>query len=219
MNLLKKLFRYCLYLLAIPVLYILVSLLLTFITVNDGEVVESDKHKIFLSSNGVHLDIVLPIEYIDNSTFKGLLYTESDRYLAFGWGDENFYIHTPTWSDLTFSNAFQALFLESTSLMHITKYTKQQQHWVEVKLSNKSLKSLKKYISDTFYKTAAGQVVILENAGYTSRDEFYRAKGSYSCLNTCNSWVNAGFKQAGLKSCYWTPFDFGLISKWETAKK
>ncbi|REG87882.1 uncharacterized protein DUF2459 [Winogradskyella sediminis] len=57
--------------------------------------------------------------------------------------------------------------------------------------------------------------IILENQGYSSIDDFYKAKGSYSCFKTCNSWVNSAFKESGLKSCLWTPFDFGLMNKYE----
>jgi len=57
--------------------------------------------------------------------------------------------------------------------------------------------------------------MILPDKGYTKIDDFYRAKESYSYFNTCNSWVNKGFKESGIKACYWTPFDFGLLKKFE----
>ncbi|WP_370569699.1 DUF2459 domain-containing protein [Flaviramulus sp. BrNp1-15] len=43
---------------------------------------------------------------------------------------------------------------------------------------------------------------------------FIKQKESYSCLKTCNSWVNSALKMSDLKSCYWTPFDFGIINKY-----
>lgn len=54
---------------------------------------------------------------------------------------------------------------------------------------------------------------VLPDASYTTIDNFYKAKGSYSCFNSCNSWVNRGFKRFGLRACLWTPFDFGLLNK------
>ena len=60
-----------------------------------------------------------------------------------------------------------------------------------------------------------GTKIILKNKGYTSNDDFYKAKGNYSCFKTCNSWVNTGFKESGLTSCLWTPFDFGLLNKYQ----
>ena len=69
--------------------------------------------------------------------------------------------------------------------------------------------------SSEFKINENGMKIILDNKGYSTRDDFYKSEGSYSCFKTCNSWVNIGFKKSGLKSCYWTPFDFGLINKYE----
>jgi hypothetical protein len=58
-----------------------------------------------------------------------------------------------------------------------------------------------------------GEKIILSERGYTRKDDFYKANGRYSLFKTCNSWVNLGFKESGLKACLWTPFDFGLLRK------
>lgn len=71
------------------------------------------------------------------------------------------------------------------------------------------------YLQNTFETDKNGMKIILENKGYSSTDDFYKSKGGYSCFKTCNSWVNTGFKESGLKSCLWTPFDFGLLNKYE----
>ena len=99
--------------------------------------------------------------------------------------------------------------------MHVTRYTSKRSDWTEIKISQSELDSLTSYLQNTFKTDENGAKIILENQGYSSTDDFYKANGSYSCLKTCNSWVNTGFKQSGLKSCLWTPFDFGLISKYE----
>lgn len=124
-------------------------------------------------------------------------------------------MNTPTWGDLTFSNAFEAIFLRSTTLMHVTRYKHKRSNWIEIKVNNSELEKLNSYLFDTFELNQAGLKIILKNKGYTSTDDFYRSKGSYSCFKTCNSWVNTGFKESGLKSCLWTPFDFGLLNKYE----
>ncbi|MDH7911169.1 DUF2459 domain-containing protein [Winogradskyella sp. SYSU M77433] len=129
-------------------------------------------------------------------------------------GDENFYINTPTWGDLTFNNAFKGMFLKSSTLMHVTQYKSKRSHWIEIKINEIELHKLNNYLYNTFLKDDNGMKIILENQGYTSIDNFYKAKGSYSCFKTCNSWVNSGFKESGLKSCLWTPFDFSLMNKY-----
>ncbi|REG87883.1 uncharacterized protein DUF2459 [Winogradskyella sediminis] len=122
MKIRKKIFKWILYFLIIPVTYLIISLILTSITVDRIVNNESSEKLIYLNTHGVHLDIVIPIENIDSLLLSGIEHNQSESYLSFGWGDENFYINTPTWGDLTFSNAFKAMFLESSTLMHITRY-------------------------------------------------------------------------------------------------
>lgn len=215
MRVFKKTFKWILYFLLIPISYILVSLILGAITIDrkvDHKV--SDK-SIFLSTNGVHLDIVIAKQDLDKSLLFGIKHKDSEKYLSFGWGDENFYINTPNWGDLTINTAFRAVFLKSSTLMHVTHYNQKQSNWVEVKLNVAELEQLNSYLLNSFVQDENGMKVLLEDKGYTSTDDFYKAKGSYSWYNTCNSWVNLGFKESGLKSSLWTPFDFGLLNKYK----
>jgi len=215
MKLGKRILKWILYLLLIPVLYIAISLILSSITIDRKIENPVSEKTIYLTTNGVHLDIVIPKEHIDSLLLLGLKQEKSDKYLAFGWGDENFYLNTPTWGDLTFKNAFSAMFLKSSTLMHVTRYTSKSSDWIEIKITALELKKLSSYLQNTFKTSENGMKIILENKGYSSRDDFYKANGSYSCFKTCNSWVNSGFKESGLKSCLWTPFDFGLMNKYE----
>jgi uncharacterized protein (TIGR02117 family) len=215
MIIVKRILKWFIYFLLIPISYFVLSLFFTFITIDRKvENTISDK-TIFISTNGVHLDIVLPKESIDSTLLYGLHLKGNEKYLSFGWGDENFYLNTPTWGDLTFKNAFSAMFLGSPTLMHITRHNGKASDWVEIKINDSELKNLTNYIHKTFKTNENGMKIIVENKGYSAMDDFYKANGSYSCLKTCNSWVNKGFKESGLKSCFWTPFDFGLLNKYE----
>ncbi len=215
MKLVRKIAKWVLYFLLVPVTYILVALILSRVTIDrevgDPEVAE---HIIYLNTNGVHLDIVIPMENLDSLLLSGLKRDSRDRYLSFGWGEENFYLHTPTWADLTFSNAFSALFLRTTTLMHVTRHKRKRLDWIEIKVNDTELSQLNAYIIGTFRLDANGRKLPLESDSYSSRHAFYQAVGSYSCFKTCNSWVNTGFKESGLRSCLWTPFAFGLMNKY-----
>ena len=215
MKIVKRIAKWILYILLIPITYLLISLLLTAITV-DRKTTETNPNKsIFLATNGVHLDIIIPIKNIDSTVLSGINLKESENYLAFGWGDENFYLNTPTWGDLTFKNGFGALFLKSSTLVHVTHYQNKRSDWIEIKVTENELKKINRYLNETFFTNENGEKILLKNKGYTATDDFYKANGSYTCFNTCNSWVNSGFKKSGLKSCYWTPFDFGLMNKYK----
>ncbi|UII24405.1 TIGR02117 family protein [Fulvivirga maritima] len=215
MKLLRRAFKGFLCLLLIPVAYLIIALVLTLTTVNSGGQSENTKRTIYLSTNGVHLDVILSKEDVNAMVLKDLRYYKKENYLSFGWGDENFYINTPTWGDLTFSNAFKAMFLKSSTLLHVTRYKQKQSDWVEIKVTDSELQKLNTYLLAAFKRDKAGNKQILPNKGYTPIDDFYKAEGSYTCFNTCNSWVNTAFKNSGLKACLWTPFDFGLMGKYD----
>ncbi|NME72395.1 DUF2459 domain-containing protein [Flammeovirga aprica] len=199
----------------LPILYVLIALLCSSITIDREIKSETADKTIYLTTNGVHLDVVIHKSDLSKQLLLGLKKRYTDQYFSFGWGDENFYINTPTWGDLTFKNAFSAMFLKSTTLMHVTRYRLKGTDWVEVKVTASELELLNNYLQNTFRLDKNGAKVILEDQGYTSIDDFYKAKGSYSCFKTCNSWLNTGFKQSGMKACLWTPFDFGLMNKYE----
>ncbi len=212
MKLINGILKLLSYLLLVPILYIIISLIFSAITIDrkieDHQV--SDK-TIYLSTNGIHLEIVIPKNDIDSLLLHGINQGTSDNYLSFGWGDENFYLNTPTWGDLNFNNALKALFFSKAALIHVTRYKSKHDNWVEIKISETELEQLNAYLQNTFRTNKNGMKVILENQGYSSVDDFYKAKGSFSYLRTCNTWVNSGFKQSGLEACLWTPFDFGLL--------
>ena len=207
----KKILKWIITLFLIPVVYLFVSLILTFIPVNNEDIDTEKNKSIYLNSNGVHLSIIIPKNQLDSKLLNGLRYFKNDNYFSFGWGDKNFYLNTPTWSDLTFNNAFKALFVNSSSLIHLTRYSTTSDDWVEIKVNKNQLYKINQYIYKTFYLNPLDKKEILNNKGYTNNDDFYEALGSFSCFKTCNSWVNSGLKDSNIKACLWTPFDFGLL--------
>ncbi|WP_299366526.1 DUF2459 domain-containing protein [Winogradskyella sp.] len=211
----KRFLRYVLYILLLPISYAFISFLLGMITVNKTQHEELMENEIYLTTNGVHLDIVLPIEQISSELREDLIFNANTEYVAFGWGDKDFYLNTPTWGDLTFSNAFNAMFLNSSTLMHITRYEQKRAKWIKVRLSKNQLRKLNENIHNTFQLDEDNSKIILKDKGYGPNDDFYRAKGSYSIFKTCNTWVNTVFKKSTLKSCLWTPFDFALLKKYQ----
>ncbi|WP_196892960.1 DUF2459 domain-containing protein [Aureivirga marina] len=196
--------------LLIPVLYGIISLITTYITIHPKELSEEKNKIIYLATNGVHLDIVLPVSEMNSTLKNGLHFSNNSKYIAFGWGDKDFYLNTPSWSDLTFKNAMKALFYKSETLMHLTEFYRQESDWVKIAVSDVELKKMNTYLENAF-QIENDKKVLLLNEGYGYDDQFYKANGSYSCFKTCNSWVNNAFKYVGLKHSLWTPYSFRLI--------
>lgn len=203
-NMMKYYFKRILALIfIIPIGYLLIALLLTYITVNGGANKTNKEEVIYLKSNGVHLDIVLPSSCISILTIES-------KYVAVGWGDKDFYLNTPNFKDLTISTAFKALFLRSKTLLHLTNYDEVKKDWVRIVVTRKQLGHIANQINKEF-----NLLDLTPIKGYGASDLFYKAKGSYSCLFTCNTWINSVLKNASLKACIWTPFSFRLMNIYE----
>lgn len=211
MKIIRKIIKALGLVLLLPLAYLIIAFTFSNITWNNSQSHQEKEITVYLHTNGVHLDIIIPKKYMNKKLSKDLIKTEQDNYFSFGWGDENFYLNTPTWNDLSLSNACSAMFLESSTLMHVTRYRNIQKDWVEVELSTKSMEKLNTYINLSFSRNKEGGKKLLKGEHYFHNDNFYKAKGSYSCFKTCNSWVNTAFLKSDMKACLWTPFDFSLI--------
>ena len=109
-------------------LYALLGYTLPFIEIPAKKVSEPKTTEIFILTNGVHTDLVVPIQspqfdWSKEVPFSNTVSKRTDfKYLAVGWGDKGFYLETPTWSQLKPSVAFRAAFWLSKSAMHCTFY-------------------------------------------------------------------------------------------------
>lgn len=223
---LKTAFKIILYLVLVLVVfvvfYLLVSYILSQIQV-DAEPNTKEEVTIYIQSNGVHTDIVMPVKssQIDWSTEIKYSNTKSSdttaQYIGMGWGDKGFYLETPTWADLKPSVAFNAAFGLSTTAIHATFHKQMVENELcrKIIISKDQYSRLVAYISNSFQKDKEGHFILIEtNANYGKTDAFYEANGSYSLFNTCNTWTNKGLKVAGQKACLWTPIDTAIFAKY-----
>ena len=210
----KKSINYFIYLLLIIVLYVFCSFLISCITVNKNGELINDIKTIYLHSNGVHLSVILPFEEVSDPLKKDTFFKRKPKYVKYGWGDENFYLNVPTWSHLKFEYVFGAFFLDNPTVIHITHEYRKGNNWVAVKVSKEELKKINNYITDYFQTNSKGNKVLVPQNLYGNNDFFYKAKGSYSPVKTCNTWINDCFKYSGVKASYWTVLDFGLLNKY-----
>ena len=111
--------------LAYAVLIYLVILLVGLIPVNNDFVPTEGGVKLYLVSNAVHTDVIVPKsnQVIDwEKEFAGYQFADDisgQTHVAFGWGDQGFFLQTKTWDDFKVSTAANALLLPSESCMHV----------------------------------------------------------------------------------------------------
>jgi uncharacterized protein (TIGR02117 family) len=162
---------------------------------------------IYLHDNGIHLSIILPhnasAAAIDDAfpEAKGA----HSAYRMFGWGDRQFYLSTPTWSDISLRTAAAALAGSGQNLLHVEDVDRLPRDAVRVAVTEQALRVLAKQILATAPKATS-------ITGYGANDRFYPARGhAYSALYTCNNWVSEILANAGIKTGYWTPLPFGVM--------
>lgn len=184
-------------------------------------------YQIFIKSNGVHTDIVLPI-YSDTISwtnmfpFENTLAKEKDfNYISVGWGDKGFYLDTPEWKDLKVSTALIAGTGIGSTALHITYYKDviEDELTYSYTISKEQyaliVSSIKKALQ---YKN--GKPIYIETSSqYGQNDAFYEANGSYSIFHTCNTWTNNLLKEAGLPSAKWLAFDKGILNQYKKLRR
>lgn len=184
----------------------------------------TDEVTIYILSNGVHTDIVVPARNDQMDWTKEVRYDYTSAhdstlpYLAMGWGDKGFYLNTPTWADLKFSTAFCAAFALSTSAMHTTYYAAMTEGKTcrRIGISREQYSRLIAFITSSFRHDPDGHFMhINTSANYNSNDAFYEGTGKYNLFYTCNTWANSALKKSGQKCCLWTIFDTGIFLKYE----
>lgn len=217
----KKFLLYCKHfvfgLVAFVLLYIVMAFVLSRIPVNTNP--DKGDIAIYINSNGVHTDIVVPVKNDLKDWTKDILYTHTKAkdslmtYLAFGWGDKGFYLDTPEWSDLKASTAAIAAFHLGTSAMHTQFYKqmKEDEECVKIMLTREDYSLLVNYITESFRPDSAGKVQLIKGHSYNDRDAFYEANRKYSLFYTCNIWANNALKAANQKAALWTPSDTGIF--------
>jgi uncharacterized protein (TIGR02117 family) len=200
---------------------LLAAFVLSVLSTHPAPSVCPEKKPVYVTTNGVHLSIIVPLNQLDTAFAEELELTPGTRFVSFGWGDRGFYLTTPTWADLTFKTAFRALFLRTPSAMHIDDYSFRGNSWHEVQLCPEQQGKLLADIRTSFTTDSLGHIIVIPHAGYTPSDRFFEANGHFTCFRTCNVWVNDALKTAGIPTSIWSPFDKGVLfhlKKWEKRK-
>jgi len=213
--------RFFLVLGVLILIYFFAAYVLSRITV-EGKDEKNVTIQIYLMKSGVHTDFVLPVKTkikdwslefpIENTNAKDT----STTLIAIGWGDKNFYMNTPTWSDLTFKTAISAMAGLGTSSIHATYYyyLLSDRPVISMQLSENQYRKLVKYIEESLYRNKKSRPIYIQprwKAVMGQNDAYYEARKNYSIFTTCNSWINKGLKAADKKACLWTPFAGGIF--------
>jgi uncharacterized protein (TIGR02117 family) len=202
----------------IPAAYVVVALVLALVPLNADFRPSADGIPVYVRTNGVHAELVLPTRSAnldwstDHPASDMRALAAPMQWIAFGWGDADFFASTPTWSDLKAGTAFVALTGLGEGAMHV-EYIADPASYAgrEVRLSPEQYARLVGYVRDSFERNTDGRPIRLRAPGYFDTDAFYAAKPRYTFWMTSNEWVRRGLTAAGVRTPAWAPFDSALF--------
>jgi uncharacterized protein (TIGR02117 family) len=172
-------------------------------------------YQIYVEGDQMHVNLILPVQSQahDWNQFLPIQTIGRDqqkpyRYLKFGWGDRDFYMNTPNWSEVKITNVLRALFMpRNPTALYVEGFTDlPQEKGVEIKcvgVSQKEYLQMVDFIQNSFQRDPKGAPIrIQDGAGDTSG--FYEATGYYSVLKTCNTWAANGLRAANINTPLWS---------------
>ena len=173
---------------------------------------------IYLRSNGVHIDIVMPAE-AQGLSWPRLLPPDDVRdppllvrWYGFGAGERRVYLETPTWGDITPKTLWSAL-TGGERVLHVDQTAEPGSNFARSACGPRNIAGCGRRSAPTS-TDRRGQI---DHPGYGPEDAFYEGRGRASAIHTCNQWVADKLRLAGVRTSLWSPFPAGLLWRYREA--
>ncbi len=210
---------------ALPILYALIALSLGALPVNRDfrpTPPECGGVTVYLRTNGVHADLVVPaaapFDWRDEFPpaqvvdLTRVAVPEALHWIAFGWGDRDFYVRTRTWHDLRAGAVAIALLGLGSGAMHVEYLARPLDYRVQrIDLHPDQYRALVETLRTGFRRDGKGKPRRIDEPGYFATDAFFEGTGRYTPWLTCNEWIRRALAAAGVRTAVWAPFDVALF--------
>jgi uncharacterized protein (TIGR02117 family) len=202
--------------LAIPALYLLAALAGSIIALNGSWSEPAEGTTVYIADNGIHADIIMPVKaegvdwepLIPKSDFAAA--DPGARWLAFGSGERQVYLDTPTWWDIRPRTIWSAI-AGGARVMHVEYISDPSYAARQIRLRPEEYRRLWAAIRTDLALDKRGRPQRIEHPGYGRSDAFYRATGKANAVRTCNAVAAGWLGLAGVKVSVWPPFVPGLL--------
>lgn len=205
----------------IPLAYAAAILLLGLIPANAGWREAPHGITIFVASNGIHTSIGVPLAAKDMD-WRPLAPAAHLRdpdiaatHLFIGYGHRDFYLDTPSWSQLSLATAADAAFGNGPALLHVEHVAAPTPgpDLAGLTLAPEEYRRLVAYLLPRFRRDPAGRTLPLPGRGYGAHDMFYEAEGGFDLVLNCNEWTGRALRAAGVRMGLWTPTAGGVMAR------
>lgn len=204
--------RILLALVAAPVLYVLAGFAGALVPGPVAKVAGAPTELIGLARGAIHYDILLPLTPDARQDFgfaegAGLpMQLPQAEWLVVGWGSAGFYTTVGSYADVQPGVLWRSA-IGDTAVMRFDLAGDVSAisdiDWLEVSASQ--IDALRAGVLAALDRDAAGQPIALPPAPWGQTHVFYRAKGRFNILRTCNAWTGEMLRSAGIGFGVWTP--------------
>ncbi|MEQ8896591.1 MAG: TIGR02117 family protein [Roseovarius sp.] len=185
--------------------------------VRDAPALPGPPVTIRLVSGPIHYDFLLPLTPETRATFAPLarhgLSVEAPgaEWLIIGWGAREFYTTTGSYADLSLTALWRS-FTGDASILRadVIGPLRAGLDLPALTLTAGQYTQLLAAISDSFRRDDTGALIALAAPGFGPSDRFFDAHGRFDILRTCNTWIAAMLRAAGLRFGAWTPTPYAV---------
>ncbi len=188
----------------------------------DAEVVHpGGTVRIMVETNGTHTGIVVPVMTSVKdwrTTFPSAAMPafngEMPTHLSIGWGEREVFMNVATWGDLKAGTVLRIATTGGDALMRVSGYVRPMAgpNHRPLEISVAQYERLVEAIERPLPRLRPGKRRQMLRGAYGD-DTYYEASGTYTLINTCNTWVGDTLADAGIEMGMWTPFAGGVM-KW-----
>ena len=148
--------------------------------------------------DGIHTHLALPAPKLLALVPQLQRYFSNCQWIRIGWGDYRYYgaEHQPFWLGL------RALFLPTSAVVGLLGTDDLRETLSEsaslycISLTEGLMDSVALFVSRHFMLDKFDQLIRVR--ARTCGTQFFKSRGTYLALNTCNNWTSRGLSRAGL---------------------
>ncbi len=187
-----------------------------------GEKGQPGQVTIMVETNGTHTGVVVPVVNavkdwrgtFPSATMPRRQDGRFPTHLGIGWGEREVFLTVSKWNDLKADTVLRIALDGGEPLMRVSPYVRPRPSasYRPVKISAANYRRLVARIEASLPPLTPGEQRQILRADYNA-DAYYPALGTYTLIQTCNSWVGDTLAAASIEMGLWTPFAGG-VTKW-----
>ena len=165
----------------------------------------------------IHYDFLLPLTEETRERFGFLQAAGLDldhpqaRWLVVGWGARQFYTTTGDFSDVAPGAVFRAVTGDSAVMqVDLDGTLREEAPARRLRLQPAQYSALLARVAGDFAAHTP-----IDHPVFNTSDLFFPARGRFDILCTCNAWLGAVLRRAGVRFGVWTPTPYAVtLSLW-----